>query len=151
MLTFMFNSSLDFGVLFFVLLNIWLFILATKIISGKHFTPNLAQCTPPLKALQLIVCIVNNHRTVLHDVPYRLCNIIKVCTNAWKLTVRHRASFSPQAPSLWRSLLPEVRICRNPMNYTYCHLLRSLYFRFPFAPQMQTVKSTKILIFNTGF
>lgn len=80
MLTFVFNSSLDFGVLFFVLLNIWLFILATKIISGKHFTPNLAQCTPPLKALQLIVCIVNNHRTVLHDVPYRLCNIVKVCT-----------------------------------------------------------------------
>lgn len=115
----MFNSSLDFGVLVFVLLNIWLFILATKIISGKHFIPNLAQCTPPLKALQLIVCIVINHRTVLHGVPYRLCNIIKVCTTAWKLIVRHRASFPPVPSSTPLAfIVTRGQNLQNPTNYT---------------------------------
>lgn len=83
---------------FLFLLTSRLFILAIKIIPGRHFVPNLARWIPLVKRVTTVWISIN--RVVCYSIPQKWCHSTNLCANPWKFTFQEqRFSSADEIPA----------------------------------------------------
>lgn len=99
----------------FFLLTSRLFILAIKIIPGKHFVPDLAQWIPPVKRVTTVWISID--RVVCYSIPSRFCNITNLCAIPWKFTFQEqRFSSAAKIPAFTAHCPARVQLLKSKIT-----------------------------------